>query len=88
MFQFGTKRFGSGQLNFPLGIVIDDNDIMYITEGGNDSISTSTTDGDYIRSFRRNCSSEGQFNNSCEMIFDREGYLYICDYYNNRLVVY
>ena len=88
MFQFGTKKFGSGRLNFQLGIVIADNDIMYITEGGNDSISTFTTDDDFIRSFGRNGSSEGRFNNPREMIISREGYLYICDYYNNRLVVY
>ena len=74
--------------NFPLGIVIDDNNIIYIIEGGNDSISTFTTDGDFICSFGRNGSSEGQFNNPHEMIIDKEGYLYIYDYYNNRLVVY
>ena len=85
--QFGTKGCGPGQLIFPSGIVIND-DLIYITDWGNDRISIFTTDGQFIRSFGRQGSSVGQFNIPCGITFDKEGYLYVCDHCNNRLVVY
>ena len=85
--QFGTKGCGPGQLIFPSGIVIND-DLIYITEWGNDRISIFTTDGQFVRSFGGRGSSVGQFNVPCGLTFDREGYLYVCDHCNNRLVVY
>ena len=72
----------------PSGIVIDDNDLMYITECGNHHISIFTTDGKFVRSFGEQGSSVGQFNSPYGVTFDREGYLYVCDHCNNRLVVY
>ena len=85
--QFGTKGSGPGQLNLPLGIVIDDN-LMYITERDNNRISIFTTDGQFVRSFGEQSSSVDQFNVPCGITFDREGYLYVCDHCNNRLIVY
>ena len=72
----------------PLGIVIDDNNLMYITDRDNHRISCFTTDGQFVRSFGGQGSSVSQFNEPRGITFDREGYLYVCDYYNNRLVVY
>ena len=39
LFQFGTMGSGPGQLSYPLGIVIDDNSLMYIAELDNHCIS-------------------------------------------------
>ena len=84
--QFGTKGFCPGQLICPSGIVIDDDNLVYITEWGNNRISVFTTDGQFVRYF------EGDGSNSVNeprgMTFDREGYLCVCDFSNNRLVVY
>ena len=82
------SQFGTEQLSKPVGIIIDDNDLMYITEDRNHCISIFTTDGQFVRSFGERGSGVGQFNIPCGITFDREGYLYVCDYCNNRLVVY
>ena len=80
--QFGNKG------SYPLGIVIDDNNLMYIPERDNHCISIFTTDGQFVRSFGRQGSSVGQFKNTIGITFDKEGYLHVCDFDNNRLVVY
>ena len=84
--QFGTKGPGPGQL--PTGIVIDDNNLMYIADHDNRRISIFTTDGQFINTFGEQGSSMGQSNGLRGITFDREGYLYVCDFRNNRLVVY
>ena len=88
--QFGTKGSGIGQLDYPEGIIIDDNNLIYVTEqGDNHRISIFTIDGQFLRSFGRRGSSDiFEFNDLCQLTFDREGYLYVCDSSNNRLVVY
>ena len=88
--QFGTKGSGVEQLDYPEGIVIDDNNLIYVTEqGDNHRISIFTIDGQFIRSFGQRGSSDiFEFDHLCRITFDREGYLYVCDGSNNRLVVY
>ena len=85
--QFGTKGPGPGQLNRPFGIVIDNN-LMYITERDNNRISIFTTDGQFVRSFGGQDGCVGQFNSPFGITLDRGGYLYVCDFGNDRLVVY
>ena len=82
------SQFGTEQLSKPVGIIIDDKNLMYITEDRNHCISIFTTEGQFVRSFGERGSSVGQFNIPCGITFDREGYLYVCDLSNNRLVVY
>ena len=84
--QFGTKGFCPGQFICPSGIVIDDDNLMYITEWGNNRISIFTTDGLFVRYFGGHDSTS--VNEPRGITFDREGYLWVCDFSNNRLVVY
>ena len=90
--QFSIKGQHHGQ---PVGITIDDNNLIYVTEAilcfedsGNHGISIFTSDGQFVRSIGRYGSSVGQFNAPFGITFDKEGYLYVCDCYNNRLAVY
>ena len=85
--QFGTIGFGPGQLYQPESNVIDNN-LMYITELGGVRVSIFTTDGQFVRSFGGTDRSVGHFSYPVGVTFDREGYLYVCDFYNDRLVVY
>ena len=65
-----------------------DNNRMYITEWDNNRISVFTTDGQFICSFGEYGSSVGQFNDPYGITFDKEGFLYVCDRGNNRLIIY
>ena len=84
---FGTRGSKPGQLTLPSGITVDDNDILYITESTNDRISIFTTSSEFIHCFGEYGNEEGQFNEPRELSF-KYGYLYVCDWNNNRVVVY
>ena len=85
--QFGKE--GEGELNCPHGITIDTTtDTAYVSN--NHKVSMFTTNGKFLE----NIGGHGQSGNSdinipIGLAFDiRTGDLYVCDYSNNRLVVY
>ena len=87
IFQIGTCGSGPGQLQSPTGLVINNN-LLYVAEEDNHRVSIFTTDGQFVSSFGEEGNKKDQFNVPCGIALDNEGYLYICDYYNNRLVMY
>ena len=85
--QFGTCGSGPGQLLSPTGLVINNN-LLYVVEWGNHPVSIFTTDGQFVSSFGGYGSKKDQFDKPHGITLDNEGYLYICDLGNNRLVMY
>ena len=88
--QFGSKGSGPGQLNSPRGITIDTagTSLVYVSEGGNNRVSVFTSDGVFVSSFGRKGSNIDQLDAPVGLRFDKKGFLYVCDYSNNRLVIY
>ena len=88
--QFGSGGFGPGQLELPRGITIDTagTGLVYVSEGGNHGVSVFTSDGVFVSSFGRRGSNIDQFNSPRGLTFDKKGFLYVCDYDGNRLVIY
>uniref|UniRef100_A0A1X7SUT7 B box-type domain-containing protein n=1 Tax=Amphimedon queenslandica TaxID=400682 RepID=A0A1X7SUT7_AMPQE len=88
--QFGTKGSGPGQLSYPVGITIDTaaTGLVYVSEHGDHCISVFTSDGVFVRKFGSEGSNIDQFSTLCGLAFDKDGFLYVCDCNNGRLVVY
>ena len=88
--QFGSNGSGPGQLNWPCGITIDTagTGLVYVSEGGNNRVSVFTSDGKFVSSFGRYGSNIDQFNFPKGLRFNKNGFLYVCDYNNHRLVIY
>ena len=88
--QFGTKGSGPGQLNNPFGITIDTaaTGLVYVSEWGNKCISVFTSDGVFVSRLGSEGSNIDQFNSPIRLTFNKDGFLYVCDFGNNRLVVY
>ena len=88
--QFGSEGSGPGQLKHPRGITIDTagTGLMYVSDGYNHRVSVFTSDGVFVSSFGREGSNIDQFNRPAGLTFDKEGFLYVCDRGNNRLVIY
>ena len=88
--QFGTKGSGPGQLNSPLGITIDTaaTGLVYVSELGNNRISVFTSDGVFVSRFGSKGSNIDQFYIPVGLAFNKNGFLYVCDINNYRLVVY
>uniref|UniRef100_A0A1X7TMB8 RING-type domain-containing protein n=1 Tax=Amphimedon queenslandica TaxID=400682 RepID=A0A1X7TMB8_AMPQE len=85
--QFGTYGSGPGQLNKPLDIAIDTaaTGLVYVSEWGNNRISVFTSDGVFVSRFGRGGSNIDQFYG---LTFDKDGFLYVCNFNNSRLIVY
>ncbi|XP_019851922.1 PREDICTED: E3 ubiquitin-protein ligase TRIM71-like [Amphimedon queenslandica] len=85
--QFGTEGPGPGQLNSPFGIAIDTaaTGLVYVSEYGNHRISVFTGEGVFISRFE---SQGSKVDSPCGLTFDKDGFLYVCDFSNNQLIVH
>ena len=88
--QFGTEGFGPGQLISPFGITIDTaaTGLVYVSEWSNNCISVFTSNGVFVSRFGSKGSNIDQFNGPNGLTFNKNGFLYVCDFDNNRIVVY
>ena len=87
--QFGSEGSGPGQLMYPHGITIDTagTGLVYVSDN-NHRVSVFTSDDVFVSSFGRRGSNIDQFNSPRGLTFDKEGFLYVCDHGNDRLVIY
>ena len=81
--QFGTEGSGPGQLDSPVGITIDTaaTGLVYVSEEDNGRISVFTSDGVFVSSF-------GDYLDPASLTFDKNGFLYVCDYDNGKMHKY
>ena len=88
--QFGTKGSGPGNLKEPVGIAIDivATGLVYVSEQGNNRISVFTSDGVFLNRFGSKGSYRDEFDHPYGLTFDKNGFLYVCDFNNSRIVVY
>ena len=85
---FGIEGSQPGQLQHPRGICVDSTNTMYITDW-NHRVSVYTSSGQFIKCFGTQGSEEGELNRPKGIAVDNTtGALYVCDHYNNRVVVY
>ena len=80
--QFGT--FGRSP---PIGLIINNN-LLYVAEEYNHRVSIFTTDGQFVSCFGGKGNKKDQFNGPYGIALDNEGYVYVCDFWNDRLVMY
>ena len=79
-----------GCLDKPGGIAIDTagTGLVYVSSKEYNCVSVFTSEGAFVCRFGRNGKNIDEFNGPRELAFDKEGFLYICDHVNNRLVIY
>ena len=87
---FGSHGSGPGQLNKPVGIAIDTagTGLVYVSEDGNHRVSVFTSDDIFFRNFGSYGSKIDQFRYPRMLAFDKNGFLYVCDLENDRMVIY
>ena len=61
---------------------------VYVTNHSGHSVSVFTTDGDYVTTFGQHGSCHGDLNYPCGVCIDKDGFMYVCDYTNNRLQIF
>ena len=85
--QFGNKS-GPGKLNQPNGIHIA-HECVYVLDYGNNRIAVFQLSGAFLTSFGKHGKGRGElFSDPCGIVFDCDGFLYVCDWLNNRIQVF
>ena len=82
--------FGQGDrdgMKKPLGVCVV-GQYVYVTEKGNHCVSVFTTKGERVTSFGQYGSDEGDFNVPRGVCVDKDGVVYVCDNYNERVQIF
>jgi len=86
--KFGGYGKGPGEFIYPVGVVRDDQDNLYVCEyGSNDRVQKFTSDGRFLLAFGSFGTEPGQFQRPSGMAWD-DGKLYVADAVNNRIQVF
>jgi len=86
LWQFGHES-GPGKLNQPEGIHIA-HDCVYVLDCENDRIAVFQLSGAFLTSFGKEGKGRGEFNRPKGIVFDCNGFLYVCDWLNCRIQVF
>ena len=84
---FGSDRNGVNKLSDPRGVCVA-GQYVYATDYSNNNISIFTIEGEHVTSFGQRGAKEGYLNHPWGICIDNEGFLYVCDCYNNRLQIF
>ena len=85
---FGTKGSGEGQLNYPLGIAVDRDDNIYVSDCYNHRIQKFTSEGKFVAAVGNKGNNHLQLNCPSGIHFNqRNNKLYVCDQCNHRIKV-
>ena len=81
---FSNGRGTNARFNTPIGITIDTDDNLYVTDTYNQSIRKITPEGD-VSTIVGSTPQQQQFNQPHGIAIDGDGNLYVTDYYNHRI---
>lgn len=80
----GIAGTGNGQLNHPVGLAVDSQEDIWVTDRNNNRVQEFSSSGAYISQFGSKGSGEGQLSEP-EGIAISEGEIYVLDYGNDRV---
>ena len=84
---FGCDEDGVKKLKDPYGVCVS-GQYVYVSNFNGHNISVFTTQGQYVTSFGQEGKGEGEFDGPWGVCVDRDGFVYVCDYWNNRVQVF
>ncbi len=84
---FGCDGSGVNKLSRLLGMYVA-SQYVYVTNYSNHTISVYTTKGEHVTTFGKWGSNEGDLINPCGVCVDKDGFVYVCEYGNNRVQVF
>ena len=84
---FGCDENGAKKLSRPYGVCVA-GQYVYVTDGGFYNVSVFVTEGAYVTSFGYYGSEEGCFIYPRGLCVDRDGFVYVAEYGNDRVQVF
>jgi len=76
-----------GKLNCPEGIHIA-SDCVYVSNCDNHCVAVFQLSGEFLTSFGKEGRGRGEFRRPRGIVFDCDGFLYVCDWWNHRIQVF
>ena len=80
--KFGKHGVGAGDLAEPMGVAIDSNETVYVSDRLNHRVSLFTLEGQFKTSFGSEGDEAGQFSKPSGLAVDGCGIVYVCSSYN------
>ena len=81
------REFGQGKLSGPSGLLIADK-YVYVSDVRGDCIVVYETSGQYVTSFGRFGENEGEFCGPFCITSCVDGFIHVCDAWNNRVQIF
>lgn len=82
---FGTVGDGEGELQWPVSIIADSAETLFISDEAHDNISSFNSDGKFLELFGEHGSGEGQLNRPAGLAFDADENILVVDSKNHRV---
>ena len=82
---FGQE--GEGKLEFPSALLIADK-FVYVCDFSSDCIAVYETSGQFVTKFCRPGHEEGELNGPFCVTTCMDGFVHVCDYWNNRVQIF
>jgi len=82
---FGNKVSTAGMLCKPLGVAVNERNLIAVTDNGNNRIRVFNSEGTCLRSFGRKGEKNGEFDFPCGISFDRNDNIIVVDTNNSRV---
>ena len=79
--------FGCDRVRGPRGVSVA-GQYVYVANWNNHDISVFTTMGEYVTSFGQWGSNEGDFKHPWGVCVDQDGFVYVCDNWNQRIQIF
>ena len=74
-------------LNRPWGLTFAPDRCIYVADWGNDRVCKFNEEGEFVKSFGKRGTGNGQFRNPSSVAVDVDGYIYVADWANERIQV-
>ena len=82
---FGEVGDEEGKLQWPVSIIADSKENIYISDEALDRVSSFDSDGEFLACFGESGSGEGQLNRPAGIAFDADENIYVVDSMNHRV---
>ena len=81
------RAFGQGKLGLPSGLHISDK-YVYVSDLKSHCIMVYETSGHFVTSFGKNGQKEGDFSSPHFIMACADGFIHVCDFYNDRVQMF
>jgi len=86
--QWGTQGSAAGKFERPIGIAVDGDDFVYVSDSGNQRIQKFTAQGKFVLSWGKAGKEVGMLDRPMHLTVAQDGRIYVAEFANDRIQVF